>query len=305
MIQRPTPLRHYLAALAATTLAIIVLSACTTKTNGSTAAPDTVPTTATSAPAATTSSAATSAPTTSAPAASYPLSLDLGPTDTDACSAVAYGQVATYLGAHGCETMERSLYLTTAGGRRVLVSTAQVIFVDTNSVQPFVSLITGNGSGDIRTLLDDGGTLGTSKGLPAKFAGDPTFLAQGGATTGGVDVLEAMWLDGVTTHADDPTLTAVLTQSATTAFPTQADNGACPSAAALTLSMSTAHVAGTLSDSPMCSGVWAVAFPVDGQNEFTVVFLDVAGTWRVVDRTVPCGANQIPAAIQQAACNSN
>jgi hypothetical protein len=222
---------------------------------------------------------------------------------TEDCASVAYGQVAAYLPANGCEALTRALFTTTASGHRVLVSAAQIIFVNPSSTQPFITLITGNGSGDVHNLVDSGGATGS--GLPAKFAGDPTFLAQVGGSPGEVDVFEAMWLDGPATHADDPTLASILKQSGANAFPSPANIETCPSIGTLSIAMTTAHVNATLSQPPTCSAGWAVAFPSSNGNEFTVVFLSVAGTWRVVNRTVPCTANQIPAAIQQAACNSN
>ncbi len=143
--------------------------------------------------------------------AQYGLTLTVGPEDTSACSSTAFGQVATYLDTNNCQEVTRSLYTATATGRPVLISAVEVIFSAGTDPQPFISLITANGTGDVRTLLDDGGPLASSMGYPAAFAADPTFLAQPGSGSGNVIVLEAMWADGVTTQANDPGLVPVLT----------------------------------------------------------------------------------------------
>jgi hypothetical protein len=123
-----------------------------------------------------------------------------------ACVSHSFGAVAQYLQGHGCHSLTRTLITLRVAGRLAVVSVARVQLTDPADDQDFIRLISSDGSGDIRTLVDDGITYSDG---PKSFASLPTFRArevEGGAA---VDVFEAMWRNG-DTYDHDPALQPVL-----------------------------------------------------------------------------------------------
>jgi hypothetical protein len=137
------------------------------------------------------------------------LTQQLGPIDDGDCTDHTTGQLAEYLTANGCTDMKRSLYTMTVDGRPAVISVADIVLSDPADVAPFAELSTRNGTGDVLTLIRDGETF---DGAPTSFTDDPTYLADGGSSTGEVVVVQAMWNDGGPTHADDPALAPALQQ---------------------------------------------------------------------------------------------
>jgi hypothetical protein len=115
------------------------------------------------------------------------------------CAQHAFGRVQTLLVQAQCQGLNRALLTATVEGRPVLISVAVVALADPADDPDFIALISANGSGDIRTLIDDGHGY---NGAPSAFADDPTFLAREAAAGTSVYVLEAMWLDGPTTEGN-------------------------------------------------------------------------------------------------------
>ncbi len=304
-LRREISARRAVIATASVVLALALVGCTTTTKSTGTPATSGSASTAASPARGSGASSAGSSSAASSPPPSYTLSLQVGPDGSKECSSTATKQISNYLGLHKCQNLARSLYTTTAANRRVLVSAAIVVFFDASVQAPFVTLVSSDGTGDINTLLVDDAAAAQAKGLPPKFSGDPTFLAQAGPAPGEVDVLEAMWLDGGATHADDPILTAVLSQAASSTNSDAPSSGACPSIATLQSAMTAANVTGMLNGQDLCSDQWAVAFPDQSGNEFTQLFQLVSGSWQAIDRTVPCQAGKIPADIVQPACNSN
>jgi hypothetical protein len=132
----------------------------------------------------------------------------VGPVDDGGCVAHAFGQVADYLNYVGCRGLRRALLTTYVEGRPVLISVAEVRLSDSSMNAEFVSLVTANGTGNIRTLLADGYTF---SGAPQTFAQDPTLFAAQESDGLTVEVLMAMWMDyPESTTADTPELTNLL-----------------------------------------------------------------------------------------------
>ena len=171
----------------------------------------TSPTAATSPAFVTSSPADPTGPTTSTPMPAADAVTVRAKLNDGQCAQHGFGPVQSFLAQSGCPALTRALLTTTVDGRPVLVSVAVVALADPARNPAFIALISANGSGDIRTLVDDGNGY---SGAPSAFADDPTFLARQSSDGSEVYVLEAMWLDGPTA-AGNPALAAELAAVAT------------------------------------------------------------------------------------------
>jgi hypothetical protein len=137
-------------------------------------------------------------------------------TRTKKCAATATGEVAAYLASHYCREVRRNLATTTVNGRRVLIAQSYAFFgnpPDWNGdpgssgppsygyVSGFVKLVARDGTGHIRSLLDDGYRFANS-GTATRYPN--AFDTEG--EDSGAETAEVWYADGNTSD-NDPDLT--------------------------------------------------------------------------------------------------
>lgn len=75
---------------------------------------------------------------------------------TAKCATFSYGEVKSLLTQLGCTSLTRGLYLTTADGKEVVVSVADVKLTSGTDAAKLKSMVDSNGTGNVNDLLRDG-----------------------------------------------------------------------------------------------------------------------------------------------------
>jgi len=106
------------------------------------------------------------------------------------CAAHSFGKVKTYFQTSPCVLLTRWLATTTLAGRKAIVSWVIVRTDDSANADQFLTLVSADGTGDVRDLLSDGTHIA---GLPTKMPAGAFSSNYLGNT---VHIAEAAWADG-------------------------------------------------------------------------------------------------------------
>ncbi|NKQ57255.1 hypothetical protein HFP15_30735 [Amycolatopsis sp. K13G38] len=140
------------------------------------------------------------APVAQAPAKEFSFVATAGPVVSGDCAAKSSDSVKRWFGSHPCQRLSRSLYATSAGSARALVSVAVVTMPSEADAQELKKLVDTDGTGNVSDLVADGtAKLPDAPKLPG---GEYASRVTGSQVT----IVLAGFYGG---HTDPPTLTRV------------------------------------------------------------------------------------------------
>jgi len=143
-------------------------------------------------------------PVAQAPAKEFSFVAAAGPVVSTDCAAKSSDAVKKWFGGHPCQKLSRSLYATSAGNARALVSVAVVTMPSEADAQELKKLVDTDGTGNVSDLVRDGS---------AKLPDAPT-LASGEYTSRVTGSQVAIVLAGFYgDHNDPPTLGRVAAEA--------------------------------------------------------------------------------------------
>ncbi|MHA6800791.1 hypothetical protein [Bounagaea algeriensis] len=135
------------------------------------------------------------------------------------CAQVSTHRIAEFFGQHECVHRTRALYTTTlANGDRVVTSVVTVLMADEQQAARLDRLLTRDGTGNIRDLVDEG--METNGDLP-----DLSDKAYGSQQQGELVVIGDSAYLGKDTPKDDPRLLDVTGEALQLGWPQDRDQG--------------------------------------------------------------------------------